>query len=120
MFVFQFTFCVGITGYSTAVVLVVARLMTVTANSSTGNSLEQIIFTFELCQMFFCIGALCLQKSYIVNELFFMAVKRRKSISLVVVLLVYDAVVISLAGQVCCPLLNSSSFGINVHYCLAI
>ena len=49
MFVFQFTFSVRVTCNSVAIVPVMARLMT--ANSSAGNGLEQIIFAFKLCQM---------------------------------------------------------------------
>jgi len=50
MFVFQITFFVRITCNSTAIVPVMARLMTVTTNSSMGNSLEQIIFAFKFAK----------------------------------------------------------------------
>ena len=94
MFVFQFTFTVRVECNSVAIVPVMARLMTVTANSSVGNGLEQIIVTFKLCQMVF--WTICASKKLTFSTSSCLWRSRGESILRVVVMLEFYAVAVLL------------------------
>ena len=104
MFVFQFTFSERITCNSTAIVPVMARLMTaVTKNSSAGNGLEQIIFAFNKWSSAL---EICASKKLTFSTSSCLRRSTRESILRVEVLLEFDAVAVCpSAGQVCGSLL---------------